>query len=132
MPSGKLRRALRGHGHHLSPIVQIGKAGVSAGVLQQVEQALADHELVKLRVDADSPEDRFTVADALADLPGANVVQILGRAILVYKRHPHHPRYEGPRAKGDSTSGAQSVKSRKSGKSRTSGKAANRAKSRGA
>jgi RNA-binding protein len=132
MPSGKLRRALRGHGHHLSPIVQIGKAGVSAGVLQQVEQALADHELVKLRVDADSPEDRFTVADALADLPGANVVQILGRAILVYKRHPHHPRYEGTRAKGDSTGGAKSAKSGKSGKSRKSGKSANRAKARGA
>jgi len=129
MPSGKLRRALRGHGHHLSPIVQIGKAGASAGVLKQVEQALADHELVKLRVDADSPEDRFAVADALADLPGANVVQILGRAILVYKRHPHKPRYEGTRAKGEAADG---VKSGTSGKSRKSGKSANRAKSRGA
>jgi len=129
MPSGKLRRALRGHGHHLSPIVQIGKAGVSAGVLKQVEQALADHELVKLRVDADSPEDRFTVADALADLPGANVVQILGRAILVYKRHPHHPRYEGTRAKGAAADGTKSGKSGRSGKAR---KSANRAKSSGA
>ena len=98
MPSGKLRRALRGHGHHLSPIVQIGKSGVSPGVLKQIEQVVADHELVKVRVDADSPEDRFAAADALAELPGVNVVQILGRAILIYKRHPHKPKYEGPRA----------------------------------
>jgi RNA-binding protein len=98
MPSGKLRRALRGHGHHLSPVVQIGKAGASPAVLKQVEQALADHELVKVRVDADSPDDRFAVADALAELPGVNVVQVLGRAILIYKRHPKHPRYEGKRA----------------------------------
>jgi RNA-binding protein len=98
MPSSKLRRALRGHGHHLSPVVQIGKGGASAGVLKQVEQALADHELVKVKVDADSPDDRFGVADELAALPGVNVVQILGRAILIYKRHPQKPRYEGKRA----------------------------------
>jgi RNA-binding protein len=98
MPSTKLRRALRGHGHHLSPIVQIGKAGASPGVLKQVEQALADHELVKVKVDADSPDDRFAAADELAALPGVNVVQILGRAILIYKRHPQKPRYEGKKA----------------------------------
>ena len=98
MPSTKLRRALRGHGHHLSPVVQIGKGGASPAVLKQVEQALADHELVKVKVDADSPDDRFAAADQLAELPGANIVQILGRAILVYKRHPQKPRYEGKRA----------------------------------
>jgi RNA-binding protein len=98
MPSGKLRRALRGHGHHLSPIVQIGKGGASHAVLGQVTQTLADHELVKVRVDADSPEDRFAVADALGALPGVNVVQIVGHSILIYKRHPKEPRYEGRRA----------------------------------
>jgi len=95
MPSGKLRRSLRAHGHRLSPIVHVGKAGVTAAVVKQVEQALADHELVKLKVDADSPDDRFAAADQLAAQPGVNVVQILGRAILIYKRHPHQPRYEG-------------------------------------
>jgi RNA-binding protein len=98
MPSTKLRRALRGHGHHLSALVQVGKAGATPAVLKQAEQALADHELVKVRVDADSPDDRFAAADGLAALPGVNVVQILGRAILIYKRHPQKPRYEGKRA----------------------------------
>ncbi len=98
MPSSKLRRALRGHGHRLSPIVQIGKAGVTEGVVKQVAQALADHELIKLRVDADSPVDRFAVADDLSTRPGVNVVQILGGMILLYKRDPHRPRYEGQRA----------------------------------
>jgi RNA-binding protein len=98
MPSGKLRQALRGHGHALSPIVQIGKSGVTPAVVKQVEQALDDHELIKARVDADSPDDRFEAAEALAELPGVNVVQIVGRAILLYKRHPHEPRYEGRRA----------------------------------
>jgi RNA-binding protein len=104
MPSGKLRRALRGHGHRLSPIVQIGKAGVTAGVVKQVERALADHALIKLRVDADCPVDRFAVADDLAERPGVNVVQIIGGAILLYKRDPHRPRYEGRRAQASNLS----------------------------
>jgi len=107
MPSGKLRRSLRAHGHALSAIVHVGKAGVTPAVVKQVEQALADHELVKLKVDADSPDDRFAAADALAALPGVNVVQILGRAILLYKRHPHKPRYEGRRADKADKKGAR-------------------------
>jgi len=128
MPSTKLRRALRGHGHHLSPIVQVGKAGASAAVLKQVEQALADHELVKVRVDADSPDDRFAAADGLATLPGVNVVQILGRAILIYKRHPQKPRYEGKRAnaaaaaKAGADEATPTSQSKRSRGKRTSGK----------
>jgi RNA-binding protein len=114
MPSSKLRRALRGHGHHLSPIVQIGKGGASLGVLQQVGQALADHELVKVKVDADSPDDRFAAADELAALPGVNVVQILGRAILIYKRHPQKPRYEGRKAAEKAAATATSKSTAKS------------------
>ena len=98
MPAGELRRALRGHGHRLSAIVQVGKGGVSDGLVKQLEQALADHELVKLKVAGEGPAHRFEVAERLAALPGVNVVQIVGGAILLYKRHPSEPRYEGQRA----------------------------------
>jgi RNA-binding protein len=98
MASSKLRRALRAHGHTLSPTVQIGKAGLTAGVVASLTQALADHELIKVKVGGESPDDRFAVADRLAEEPGVNVVQILGHVILLYKRHPHAPRYEGKRA----------------------------------
>jgi RNA-binding protein len=95
MPSGKLRQSLRGHGHKLSPIVQIGKGGLSPAVIKQVQQTLADHELVKTKVDSDSPDDRFAVAESLGALPGVSVVQIVGHAILIYKRDPRQLRYEG-------------------------------------
>src|ERR1022692_1895938 len=95
MPSSKLRRSLRGHGHALSALVHVGKGGLSPAVLKQVEQTLADHELVKMKVDTDSPEDRFAVAELLAARPGVNIVQIVGHAILIYKRHPHEPSFEG-------------------------------------
>jgi RNA-binding protein len=95
MPSGKLRRALRAHGHALSAFVHVGKGGLSPAVIKQVEQTLADHELVKLKVDTDSPDDRLAVAERLGALSGVNVVQIVGHAVLIYKRHPQKPRFEG-------------------------------------
>ena len=60
-----------------------------------IEQTLADHELVKIKVDTDSPHDRLAVAERLGTHPGVNVVQIVGHAILIYKRHPQKPRFEG-------------------------------------
>jgi RNA-binding protein len=95
MASGKLRQALRGHGHRLSAIVQIGKAGITPGLVKQLEQALTDHELIKVKVAAESPADRFAAADQLAALPDVNIVQIVGRVVLLYKRHPAAPRYDG-------------------------------------
>ena len=103
MPSSKLRRALRAHGHPLSALVQVGKGGLSPGVINQVEQTLDDHELVKLKVDTDSPDDRLAVAERLGALPGVNVVQIVGHAILIYKRHPRQPRFEGAADKGQAS-----------------------------
>jgi RNA-binding protein len=94
MPSSQLRRSLRAHGHALSALVQVGKGGLSPGVIKQIGQTLADHELVKLKVDTDSPDDRLAVAERLGALPGVNVVQIVGHAVLIYKRHPRQPRFE--------------------------------------
>ncbi len=95
MPSSPLRRRLRAAGHHLSPVVQVGKEGVTAPVLRQLDRALLDHELVKVKVGTESPEDRFEAADALlAGAPGAALAQILGRTMLFYRRHPKKPRYE--------------------------------------
>jgi RNA-binding protein len=95
MPSSPLRRRLRADGHHLSPVVQVGKEGVTEGVLRQLDQALLDHELVKVKMGTETPEDRFASAEALvAGAEGAHLAQILGRTLLVYRRHPRKPRYE--------------------------------------
>ncbi len=94
MPSTKLRKALRAAGHHLSPVVQVGKEGVSEAVLAQLDAQLAAHELVKVRIGTESPEDRFEAAGRLGAAAGAQVAQILGRTVLVYRRHPEKPRFE--------------------------------------
>jgi RNA-binding protein len=95
MPSSPLRRRLRAAGHHLSPVVQVGKEGVTEAVLRQLDRALLDHELVKVKAGSESPEDRFGTADALlAGVEGASLAQILGRTMLLYRRHPKKPRFE--------------------------------------
>ncbi len=94
MPSTKLRKALRAAGHHLSPVVQVGKDGVSEAVLRQLDAQLAAHELVKVKIGTESPEDRFESAGRLGEAAGAQVAQILGRTVLVYRKNPEKPRYE--------------------------------------
>jgi RNA-binding protein len=96
MPSGPLRRALRAAGHHLSPVVQVGKEGVTPAVIRAVERALLDHELVKVKVGTESPEDRFEAAESLGAEAGAAVAQVLGRTLLLYRKHPEKPRFEKP------------------------------------
>ena len=107
MPSAPLRRALRSAGHGLDPVVQIGRQGTTDRVVAQVTRALFDHELIKVKIGSECPETRFEVADRLAEGPGVKVAQILGRTILLYKRHPKHPRFESsrttPRTEADAT-----------------------------
>ena len=94
MPSGVLRKRLRVAGHHLSAVVQVGKEGATEAVARQLDRALHDHELVKVKVGTESPEDRFEVAERLAAASGAQVAQVLGRTVLVYRKHPEKPRFE--------------------------------------
>jgi len=97
MPSSPLRRALRAAGHHLSPVVQVGKDGVTEAVLRQLDRALLDHELVKVKVATESPQDRFETAEAIAAGEGVQLAQVLGRTLLAYRKHPRKPRFEaGP------------------------------------
>jgi len=94
MPSGPLRKTLRAAGHHLSPIVQVGKEGLTAAVVAQLDEALLAHELLKVKIGGEAPEDRFEVAAALAALPRTFVAQVIGRIVLVYRKHPQKPRFE--------------------------------------
>jgi RNA-binding protein len=119
MPSTPLRRKLRGAGHALSPVVQIGKEGATAAVCKQLGDALGTHELVKVKIGTECPQSRFEVAEILGGEKGVQVAQILGRTVLVYKRDPERSRYEGkadsnPDDKSGKTSGKKSGK--KSGK----------------
>lgn len=89
--SGKQRRHLRALAHHLSPLVQIGKEGITEGVEEALREALARHELVKVRVLETAPADRAEVGPPLARVTGSHVVGELGRIVLLYRMHDEKP-----------------------------------------
>lgn len=85
-------RKLRALGHHLQPIVQVGKEGVTEGLVAAAARAIFDHELVKVRIGTEAPDDRTVIAAALAEATKSELVQVLGRTALLYKRHPSKPK----------------------------------------
>ncbi|WP_437282819.1 ribosome assembly RNA-binding protein YhbY [Sorangium sp. So ce375] len=94
--TGKQRRHLRALGHHLDPVVQLGKAGLTDGVVTAADAALERHELVKIRLGTECPDELDDVADTLSERLRAAVAQTLGRTILLYRRHPKEPKITLP------------------------------------
>jgi RNA-binding protein len=90
-------RYLRGLGHHLDPVVQIGKEGITDALVAATNEALRTHELIKVKVGTECPTDRKEAGPELAAKTGATLAQILGRTLLLYKRHPSKPKIELPR-----------------------------------
>lgn len=91
--TGKQRRQLRALGHHLEPVVIIGQQGVTSGVISAIEQALSDHELIKVKIN-EGPADRKEAAEQLAEATGAALAQVLGRTALLYRPDPEDPKIE--------------------------------------
>jgi RNA-binding protein len=97
MLTGKQRRHLRALGHHLAPIVQVGKEGITEALLSALEQAIAQHELVKVRLGEAAGDDRGALATALSEQARAELAGILGRTVLLYRRHPKEPKIVLPK-----------------------------------
>ena len=95
--TGKQRRHLRALGHSLRPVVQVGKDGVSSEVVAACDRALADHELIKVKIGPAADGEREDIADALARGAGAEVAQVLGKTVLLYRARPSED--ERPRIK---------------------------------
>jgi len=95
--SGKQRRYLRGLGHELRPVVQIGRDGLDDGLVAAVDQALTDHELVKVKVGEAANLDRHDAATDLAARTRSEVAQVLGNTVLLYRAHPDEPEISLPR-----------------------------------
>ena len=82
------RRYLRRLGHDLKPVVRTGSAGLSQAVLDELERALDDHELVKVKLVAEDRDERARFIDAIRDHSGAELVQTIGHVALFYRRNP--------------------------------------------
>ncbi len=82
---GKELNRLRGLAHHLKPIVTVGSAGVTAAVKNELENALTQHELVKIRLPAIAKADKKHALTDLCAATAAIEIQIIGRIGVVYR-----------------------------------------------
>jgi RNA-binding protein len=103
--TGKQKRHLRSLGHGLDPVVQIGKQGLTDATIAAVDEALERHELIKVRVGTECPEDRHELAERLGPAVKGEVAQLLGRTVLLYRRHPKEPKIRLPQGGADEAKG---------------------------
>jgi|SRR5690606_16798879 len=80
------KKQLRTIGHQLHPVVMISDRGVSEGASQELERALEDHELIKVKLAVADPTARRELAASLCDQHRAELVQAVGKVVLLYRK----------------------------------------------
>lgn len=88
MLSGKQKRQLRAEANQLRPSVIIGKEGVTPDLMAFLEESFNRRELVKIRVLDSCPDALHIVAGQITGLKNSELVQILGRTLLLYRPMP--------------------------------------------
>jgi len=85
------KRHLRGLGHRLKPVVMIGDAGLTDGVLKEIISTISHHELIKVKVRVGDRDARDALIDELCSKSGASLVARIGNVALVYRRNDENP-----------------------------------------
>ena len=80
----KFLKKLRSIGHTLSPILRITKQELSPNVLNELNRALDDHELIKVKIVGEK-EIRDNLFLQMEELPETKVVQQIGGVVLLYR-----------------------------------------------
>lgn len=97
MLTGKQKRFLRSKAHHLDPIFQVGKGGVNENMIKQIDDVLEARELIKVSVLQNCEEDKNSVAESLSIGTKAELVQIIGNTIVLYKESRENKQLVLPR-----------------------------------
>ena len=85
------RKHLRRLGHDRNPVVLIGQGGLGPNVVAEMDRALNDHELVKVRARVGDRDERDRILDELASATGSELVQRIGHVALYYRPNPDKP-----------------------------------------
>ena len=81
----KQRAYLKGLAMNLDPIFQIGKNSMTPEVTKAIQEALDARELIKISVLQNCMDDSKEIARVLAERTGSQVVQVIGKKIVLYK-----------------------------------------------
>ena len=85
MITGKQRSYLKSLANNLTPLIQVGKNGVSDSLIEQIDVLLENHELVKITVLQNSPVTAKEIVDEIIEGTGAEFVQQIGSKLTIYR-----------------------------------------------
>ena len=88
----KQRRHLRGLAHSLKPVILVGNGGISDAVVAETVRALADHELIKVRLRGQEREARDQSLTQLSERTASALVARIGHVAVLYRARPEMPR----------------------------------------
>lgn len=81
------KKFLRKLGHGLSPVVYIGKEGLSETVVAAIDEALDFHELIKIKIVNTEKISKHEAADQVPEVTRSQLVQLIGKTLLIYRRN---------------------------------------------
>jgi RNA-binding protein len=94
--TSRQRQFLKGLAHPLSPIVRVGRGGLTPAVIEETKRSLASHELIKVRIESDESSERKTIAAELARACEADVAATIGKLAVLYRARDEKPTIKLP------------------------------------
>ncbi|BDM63387.1 RNA-binding protein [Shewanella sp. NFH-SH190041] len=82
----KQKQYLKGLAHNLKPVVLLGANGLTEGVLAEIDNALAHHELIKVKVPTTDREVKLAIVEAIVRETGAVNVQLIGHNAVLFRQ----------------------------------------------
>ncbi|QSX30888.1 MULTISPECIES: ribosome assembly RNA-binding protein YhbY [Shewanella] len=82
----KQKQYLKGLAHSLKPVVLLGANGLTEGVLAEIDNALAHHELIKVKVASEDRELKAAIVDAIVRETQATKVQLIGHVLVLFRQ----------------------------------------------
>lgn len=79
------KKHYRSIGHGLNPIVTVSSNGLSHSVIAELERALTDHELIKIKLALEDKSDRKELTKKICDITKSDVVQEIGKVALILR-----------------------------------------------
>ena len=83
--TAKQKRHLRALAHPLKPVVLVGNAGISDGVIAEIDSSLTHHELIKVRLGGLERDDRKQAIDAICQKTGSELVSSIGHIAILFR-----------------------------------------------
>lgn len=83
---GSQRKHLRGLAHSMEPVIYIGKRGITKEVMQQIDMALTDHELIKIKFN-EFKDEKKDLSAGIADETGSEFVGMIGNVAIFYREN---------------------------------------------